>query len=142
MNFRVSGENRAILQFVFVGLFLIGFIVTIYTLLSSIPPDAGDAQRHASGTRTAIVLTSQALLGPFPTSTAPTPTASNIPSATFTPTRTPTRTPTSTATPVVVITFTANTNEPRVTDTARPTARPTNTRVPPTRRPTQPTSYP
>ena len=135
----------------FAVLFILGLILAVYTLNSRELPDASNLQRHASSTRTALALTSDALLGPFPTSTAPSPT--------WTHTRTPTRTRTPTATPDVLITFTARTLDPRATftntprppatSTPRPTRtpvppRPTNSPVPPTVPPPtqQPTTYP
>ena len=138
MNFRNLRENRVNEMIMFAVLLRLGLILAVYVLTSQESPDAARMQRNASSTRTALALTSQALLGPFPTFTAPTVTASEIPSPTSTPTRTPTRTPTSTATPVVFVTFTARTIQPRATftNTPRPpatsTPRPTRTRVPPT----------
>lgn len=156
MNFRNLRENRVNIMILFAVLFILGVILAVYRLTSRKPPDPADLERNASSTRTALALTSQALLGPFPTATAPTATASAIPSPSETPTRTPTRTRTPTATPEVFITFTARTlavratftNTPRPTLTRTPVPpRPTNTPVPPTAVPpepptTQPTSYP
>lgn len=148
MNFRNLSENRTTVMIVFVLLLILGVILTVYRMTSREPQDATGLQRDASSTRTALALTSQSLLGPFPTPTAPTATASQIPSPTWTPTRTPTRTPTSTATPVVFITLTARTTVPRATftNTPRPPATstriPTRTQVPPTRTPVPPTAPP
>ena len=138
MNFRYLRENRMNILIVFALLFILGVILAVYTLTSRESPGAANTQQDASSTRTALALTSQALLGPFPTSTLPTATATEIFTPTWTPTRTPTRTHTPTATPVVIVTFTARTNQPRHTFTSTPrplataTPRPTRTRVPPT----------
>ena len=144
MNFRYFRENRANAMILFGVLLILGLILAVYALTSLESPDAAGLQRDAKSTRTALALTAQALLGPFPTSTAPTATASEISSPTWTPTRTPTRTRTPTSTPITFITFTARTNQPRVTFTSTPrppatsTPRPTRTRVPTAR----PTTYP
>lgn len=123
---------------VFAVLFILGVILAVYTLTSRKSPDAANLQRGASSTRTALALTSQALLGPFPTATAPSATPSETPGPTGTSTRTPTRTRTPTATPEVFVTFTARTLESRATFTNTPP--PTATR---TLRPTiPPTTYP
>src|SRR5688572_27397468 len=130
------------LQAVLAVLLFIGLILVVYALASRETPDITQTQRNASNTRTAVALTSQALLGPFPTSTAPTQTASETPSLTLTPTRTPTNTRTPTQTPIPFITFTASTDVPRATftNTPRPpatsTPRPTRTRTPQPPRPT------
>ena len=142
MNFRYLRENRMNVLIVFALLFILGVILAVYTLTSRESPGAANSEQDASSTRTALALTSQALLGPFPTSTLPTATATEIFTPTWTPTRTPTRTPTPTATTAVIVTFTARTNQPRSTFTSTPrppataTPRPTRTRVPP------PTTYP
>ena len=72
MNFRTLRENRAQIMIVFALLFILGVILAVYRLTSRVTPDANEMQRNASSTRTALALTSGALLGPFPTSTAPT----------------------------------------------------------------------
>jgi len=132
----------------FAVLLLLGLVLVIYAIVNRRAPDAAQQQRDANSTGTALALTSDALLGPFPTATAPTATASEIPSPTGTPTRTPTRTPTSTPTPRVFITLTARTDQPRstFTNTVRPpatsTPRPTQTRRPPTAIPTNPPATP
>lgn len=147
MNFRTLRETRVNVMILFAVLLILGVILAVYTLTSRESPDAADLHQGASSTRTALALTSQALLGPFPTATAPTATASNTPGPSETPTPTPTRTRTPTATPQVFITFTARTLAVRATftNTARPTltrtavpARPTITRIPPTVAPTEP----
>ena len=132
------------LQALLAGLLLIGLILAVYALTSRRSPDVAQMQRNAASTRTALALTSQALLGPFPTFTAPTPTASETPPPTFTPTRTPTRTPTYTPSPIVFITFTARTNVPRATFTNTPRPTPTRTPQPPPATATHvpPTTYP
>ena len=74
MNFRYLRENRMNVLIVFALLFILGVILAVYTLTSRESP-GGANQQDASSTRTALALTSQALLGPFPTSTLPTATA-------------------------------------------------------------------
>jgi hypothetical protein len=133
VNFTISGENRARLQVLFAGLLLIGLIAAVATAMVRSSPGGGDTQGDANGTGTAIALTSEALLGPFPTATAPSATASDIPSATPLPTLTPTRTPTLTASAVVIVTLTERTSLPRPTFTQ--TRVPTRTPVPPTSTP-------
>ncbi|MGB8982668.1 MAG: hypothetical protein WCC12_12395, partial [Anaerolineales bacterium] len=72
----------------------IGTILLIYTVAFGNPlrPDS-ETHRNANSTKTAIALTAQGLLGPFPTSTAFTSTPSPTPG--FTPTG-------ATSTPLVV----------------------------------------
>ena len=137
MNFRYLRENRMNILIVFALLFILGVILAVYTLTSRGSPGGANSQQEARSTRTALALTSQALLGPFPTSTLPTATATEVFTPTWTPTRTPTRTPTPTATPVVFVTFTARTNQPRPTFTSTP--RPPATATP---RPPRPTNTP
>jgi hypothetical protein len=101
----------------------------------------------AAGTQTAIALMTGVLLGPSPTSTAPTPTPSDLPTMTSTiPTATPsaTRTPTETAVPFA--SAAPRTREPRPTEISTltpvvPTTGPTsiNTPVQPTLTPIRPT---
>jgi hypothetical protein len=143
---RAIKGNRMYLQALLAILFILGLILVLYALTSRESPDTLEAQRNANSTRTAVALTSQALLAPFPTSTAPTSTPSETPSQTLTPTRTPTNTRTPTQTPIPFITLTARTGAPgaTLTSTPRPTRtqtqrpRPTATR---TRR-VPPTTYP
>src|SRR5215216_2601238 len=92
--------------------------------LSSLPLDAATAQRIARRMGTALVPTSQALLCPFPTSTAPSVTASDVSWPTSTATITPSRMPTSIVRPVVLI---ADRNVPRPAPT-KPTSYPLDNR--------------
>ncbi|HJR80601.1 MAG TPA: hypothetical protein VJ821_11045 [Anaerolineales bacterium] len=153
LNFlREIRENRMALQALFVGLFFIGLILLVNALTSRETVDTAQLQRDADSTRTAVALTSDALLGPFPTSTAPTATITVTARPSITPTTTPTETVTSSPTPILLFTWTPRTSVPRATftSTPRPTRtrtpvppRPTSTRVPPTRTPPPPpTTYP
>ena len=145
-------EYRVYLQMLLIVLIFIGFLLAAYGLTAPETQDAAQSGRNALSTRTALALTSDALLGPFPTSTAPTPTASDTPAPTFTPTPTPTVTRTTTATPFAFTSFTPRvvstrstfTSTPRPTRTRTPVApRPTNTRVPPSAtQPPPPTNPP
>ena len=96
------------------------FIGLMWLMWNTFQP-SGDlnAQRGVPGTKTAVALTQQFLLGPFPTVTRPTPTAS----------KTPTITPTNTLTPTVTLTPTAiryfiDTSTPRTKAPSRNTVSP------------------
>lgn len=99
----------------------------------------GNAVTSTSSTRTALALTAQLLLGPFPTSTAPSATASTTPSITPTVTRTATRTLSPTPTRFMFASLTPRTAAPGAnpTNTVRPTQ--TATAIPPTKTPVPPT---
>jgi len=150
MNLNLK-ENRFYLQALKgIGLF-IGLLIVSWIVFRA-PNDNVDAPRNASSTRTAIALTAGALMGPFPTATGPTPTASKTPTITPTFTSTPTSTlsPTpfryfiSTATPRTAVPR-SNTAFPSIasstvfaaTHTPIPPIQPTNTSAPPAQ-PTDP----
>jgi hypothetical protein len=125
-------ENPVWLQFL-LGLLLFLFLTVLSYLIglfqSSLPGMALFAKSNS--TRTAIALTFQALMGPFPTATGPTPTASWTPSMTSTPTVTPSITPTPTR-----VRYFLNTSTPRTlvpgqvpTSIGAPTERPQPTRT-------------
>lgn len=150
MNLNVN-QNRFYIQAVLVGSLLLGLILFLWNSLG-LSSDA-DAPRRANSTRTAIALTEQALLGPFPTATGPTPTASSTPTMAFTPTVTRTNTPTftpfryfiNTATPRTPFARNAAPSLPTSTSpalvstsTPPPPAQPTNTSAPPPILPTNP----
>jgi hypothetical protein len=119
------------------------------------PSQGFDIFSSSNSTKTAIALTSDALLGPFPTSTMPTYTPTTIPTITST---LPSPTPSATRTPTPTVTFlptaTVRTREPGLitpgvwTSTPpslRPTstqARPTNTSFSPPNTPVPPTNIP
>ncbi|HJR80600.1 MAG TPA: hypothetical protein VJ821_11040 [Anaerolineales bacterium] len=129
---------------------LLAALLWIWFTFGGAPGDAS-LFRSARTTKTALALTSDALLGPFPTATKPTATPSDLP--TLTPTI-PTATPSFTVTPSPTVTF-ISTATPRtrvpgptltgVIPTFQPTATriaPTRTSVPPTRTSVPPTSVP
>lgn len=130
---------RAFLVF----LAIVVLVLMVYASIFRDPVGGLGTGRSSRATRTALALTSAALLGPFPTATEPTKTPSQVPTATITPSLTLTPTSTRTPTPRVFFTLTARTIVPRATSTNTPpptrTRAPTRTRVP-TRKP--PTSYP
>src|SRR5215212_12146790 len=100
MNFRwkkYADFPQVLLAFLLSLILFAGWVA----ILSMVPPDSADQQTRASNTRTAIALTSQALLGPFPTSTGPTPTLRFTPSVTLTPSAT--RTPLETSSPTLYV---------------------------------------
>ena len=130
-------ENRVMLQ-VLVGCLLCIFLTAIFYVLTFRRPSVSglNLSSRANSTRTALALTEKALLGPFPTSTRPTPTNSNTP--TITPTPTVTSTPTATRTPRRFFLFTS-TPRTGVPDTGAPVF-PNATSVPATNPPVQPTN--
>jgi hypothetical protein len=83
-------ENPIFLQFL-LGLLLFLFLTALSYLIGLLQPSVSGLALFArsNSTRTAIALTFQALMGPFPTATGPTPTPSWTPSMTPTPTVTP-----------------------------------------------------
>lgn len=138
-------ENPIVLQFL-LGLLLFVFLSTLSYLIGLMQPSLSRLAlfARANSTRTAIALTSQALYGPFPTATGPTPTASWTPSLTPTPTVTPTNTPTPTRVRYFINTSTPRTLVPQTgqTSTGAPPTEPpraTNTSAPPIQ-PPRPTS--
>jgi hypothetical protein len=143
-------ENRISLQILFISILCIGLLLIVYAMGFRRSPLDAEVRQEANSTKTALALTADSLLGPFPTSTAPTPTASDTPTLTPTiPTATPTITRTLTPTRTLIPTFTPRTQQPRPTGTgtaiaAPPTFRPsattapilpTNTSIPPTNPP-------
>lgn len=148
MNLRWS-ENSVIRQ-ALLGLLLILFLAIVAYIFALIQPSVSGLELfvRANSTRTAIALTSQALFGPFPTATGPTPTPSRTPAPTSSPTPTlsPTPTPTpiryfiDTATPRTLVPGSGLTStlfaptQPRGTSTPIPPSDPTN--------PPQPTNPP
>ena len=127
-------ENPVWLQFL-LGVLLFLFLTVLSYLIglfqSSLPGMALFAKSNS--TRTAIALTFQALLGPFPTATGPTPTPSWTPSMTSTPTVTPSITPTPTRVRYFLNTSTPRTLVPGAPSTVQP--QPTRTSVPATQQP-------
>lgn len=134
-------EDPILLQ-VLLGVLLFLFLLMLSYVLSLIQPRLGgmDLFARANSTRTSIALTSNALLGPFPTATGPTRTPSYTPSITPTPTVTASATPTSTPIRYFIDTATPRTLVPGLEQTtiAGTPVRPTSTSAPPTepRRPT------
>ena len=120
----------------------IGLMIIIWILFGD-PPNDANAQKKASSTRTSIALTEKALLGPFPTATGPTRTASALPTITSTPTQTITNTPTFTP-----FRYFINTSTPRTPGSRNsPVTSPVNTDLPPvqpgnTSAPPPPTAQP
>jgi hypothetical protein len=134
--------NRSNLRSMGLVAFFIAAIFWLWLTFRGPDMDSG-AFGGAASTKTALALTSDALLGPFPTSTVPTQTPSEIPTITSTmPTATPssTRTPTPTAT--FLSTATLRTREPGPTPTGPGTLVPTSTRLDPTRTSVPPTNTP
>jgi len=153
--------NRFYLQAFGVGILFISLIVLMWITFR--PSTDVNAQRNVPGTKTALALTQQFLLGPFPTGTRPTPTASKTPTATPTVTLTPTTTLTPTAIRYFIDTLAPRTRAPsfnpvspfiptstaqavintpipvQPTNTSGPPIQPTN---PPPTSPPQPTSPP
>lgn len=139
-------ENRVPLQALLISILCIGLLFLVYLVAFRRSPLDADAQQHANSTKTALALTAGPLLSPFPTLTAPTPTASATPTITSTiPTATPTATRTPTKTPTLIPTFTprtiiahsttTRTSTPVPTSTSRPTSTRTPVPVPPTSTP-------
>src|ERR1041385_5450291 len=133
-------ENRFFLQLLRGSVLSIGLLLVLW-ITFRVPSSSADAQKNSSSTRTAIAMTAQALLGPFPTSTAPTATVSDTPTVTLTSTLTATLIPTKTSTPFP--TGTQRTKEPHQqttslapADTLIPGA--TNTRAAPSDTPFSP----
>lgn len=136
----ISKENRIPIQILLATLLCIGALLLIYTFAFRHSPMDTEAQQKANGTKTALALTSGALLGPFPTSTAPTATPSDTPTLTPTlPTATPTVTRTPSPTRTLIPTFTPRTSEAHSTTTASPII-PSGTPIPPSRTPVRPTN--
>ena len=154
MNLRWS-ENSVIRQ-ALLGFFLILFLAIVAYIFALIQPSVSGLElfARANSTRTSIALTSQALYGPFPTATGPTPTPSRTPTITPTITITPTSTPTptpiryfiDTATPRTLVPGSGLTStalaptQPRGTSTPLPPSNPTNPPRP--TNPPQPTNPP
>src|SRR5688572_28172090 len=130
MNLRWR-DNPELRQVVLACLLLL-FVGTLVYLISLILPTTSGLElfTRANRTRTAIALTSNALLGPFPTATGPTPTPPRPRESTPTPTVTWTPSPTATRTPFVWSTGTLRTGLPSATSTRTATLRPTATRTP------------
>jgi hypothetical protein len=146
MKFRWR-ENPIVLQFL-LGCLLFLFLSTLSYLIGLLQPSISGLAlfANANSTRTAIALTSQALFGPFPTATGPTPTPSWTPSMTPTPTLTPRNTPTPTRVRYFINTSTPRTLVPQnstftnIPPAATQTApRPTRTSSPPTQPPARAT---
>lgn len=130
MNFT---GNRSNLRTMGLLAFLIAAFFWLWFAFRGPDRDAG-AFGGAAGTKTALALTSDALLGPFPTSTVPTQTPSDIPTITSTiPTATPSSTRTPTPTASFLPTATLRTRLPGSTPTSAATLVSTSTRVNPTR---------
>jgi len=144
-------ENRFYLQTVGATALFIGLIVVLWIAFND-PTSRGDAEKSANSTRTALAMTERALLGPFPTATAPTATASKTPTNTFTPTHTTTPLPSRTPTPFLSATLRPKRPNEEIPDTSipvQPTVRPASTRIsnpptnpPPADAPTQPPANP
>lgn len=145
MNFNWK-ENRAALQ-VLLGCVLCIFLTGLFYVITFKRPSVLGLEvfNRSNGTRTAIALTSQALYGPFPTATGPTPTITKTP--TVTPTATLTFTMTASSTP---IRFFIDTSTPRTPlapagrtsiapSALAPTSVSVHTPIPPTNPPVQAT---
>ena len=142
----LNRKNRIPLQALLISILCIGLLFLVYMVAFRRSPLDADAQQHANSTKTALALTAGPLLSPFPTLTAPTPTASATPTITSTiPTATPTATRTPTKTPTLIPTFTPRTVIAHSTTTRTSTPIPTGTSRPPSTRtpvPVPPTSTP
>lgn len=144
VNLKLS-EERFYMKALGVCTVFIGLILLLASGFRS--PTRGNPQ-GASSTRTALARTEQALLGPFPTATGPTPTTTLTARPTFTSTLTPS--PTSTRTPVRYFINTATPRTPisnsntalpslPIAETPVPASQPTNPPpVQPTDQPTEP----
>jgi hypothetical protein len=137
-------EKQVYIQ-VLVGCLLCLFLTGVFFVITFRRPSVlglGISAR-VSGTRTALALTSNALYGPFPTATGPTPTASKTRTITPTPTLTPSDTPTPTPLRFFIDTATPRTLVPRSESTpilaTNPPIQPTAPAVQPTNPPVQPT---
>ena len=136
-----SQQNRIRLQILFISIFGLGLLLLAYLFASRRSPLDAEAVQGANSTKTALAMTAGALLGPFPTSTVPTTTASDTPTLTPTlPTVTPSVTRTPTPTQTLILTFTTRTNQPR--STTLPTSIPSRTPIPPSKTPVKPTIMP
>src|SRR5215210_2479200 len=134
-------EDPTLRQFL-LGFILILLVLVLFYIIAVMQPGVTvlDLFSRASGTRTSIALTSQALYGPFPTATGPTQTPTRTPSITPSPTVTPTGTASPTPIRYFLETRTPRTRVPGadLTSTAA-TPVPTNTSVLATRTPIRPT---
>jgi len=133
-------EKQVYIQ-VLVGCLLCLFLTGVFFVITFRRPSVlglGVSGR-VSGTRTALALTSNALYGPFPTSTGPTPTASKTRTITPTPTLTPSDTATPTPLRFFIDTATPRTLVPHSESTSIPVPA---TQVPPINPPIQPTAPP
>lgn len=144
MNFSWA-KNHAYLQ-VLLGCVLCLFLgVLFYVLTFKRPSVLGlEVASRVNSTKTALALTSQALYGPFPTVTGPSPTITKTRTLTPTVTLTFTTTPSSTPMRYFIDTATPRTPLPPTGKTLAPasTSFAGNTAIPPTNPPAQPTSPP
>lgn len=133
--------NRFYLQALGVSGLFIGLLLTLWT--ASGGPASEAEVRNANNTRTAIALTEVFLLGPFPTSTAPTSTAWLTPTRTVSPTNTLPHTSTPTPTHIIIYPTATQTKGSGPMSTQPPLPAPTYTSIPPTQTPIpQPTNPP
>jgi len=134
-------ENRFPLE-VLLGVLLCIFLTGLFYVITFRRPSVLglEVASRANSTRTALVLTSRALYGPFPTATGPTPTASKTRTVTPTPTLTPSDTPTPTPLRFFIDTPTPRTPNPNQEATSRPAS--TSIPIKPPAQPTQPPAQP
>ena len=145
MSFNLK-EHRAALQ-VLLGCLLCIFLTGLFYVITFRRPSVLGLEvfSRSNGTRTALAMTSQALYGPFPTATGPSPTVTKTPTITPTATATPSNTPTPTPLRFFIDTATPRTPNPNhPTSISPPTSGsfPTNPPSQPTQPPLQPTQPP
>jgi hypothetical protein len=129
----VKKQNRIPLQALLQVTLCLGLIVVVFAVTfrdTTASGLGGQSQGGVSGLKTAIAGTADALLGPFPTSTLPTKTASFTATATPRISATPTMTASVTMTPsktkVPPLTQTAEKRSSDLTATSKPTLFPTH----------------
>jgi len=128
-------ERKQVYVEVLLGCLLCIFLTGLFYVLTFRRPTVLglEVASRANSTRTAIALTSQALYGPFPTATGPTPTITKTRTITPSPTLTFTTTPSSTPIRFFIDTATPRTPLPRTGNTSIPASTP----IPPTNPPVQ-----
>lgn len=140
MNFNWE-KNQAYVQ-VLLGCLLCIFLTGLFYVITFKRPSVRGLEvfTRSNGTRTALALTSQALYGPFPTATGPTPTITKTRTLTPTPTVTPSNTPSPTPLRFFIDTATPRTAMPPSARTSIPAS--TSVQIPPTDPLAQPTLPP
>jgi hypothetical protein len=140
----LNWERRQVYVEVLLGCLLCIFLGGLFYVLTFRRPSVLglEVASRANSTRTALALTSQALYGPFPTATGPSPTITKTRTVTPSPTLTFTTTPSSTPIRFFIDTATPRTPLPKTGSTriSASTAVVANTPIPPTNPPVQATA--